>query len=286
MKLLTNLFINPEKLKSKNQKKIYKLLYEFSESSETSRLFLSDKTFRTITFWKNIDEAIPQLFQEWLENKGIKITRENKKFQVLGNYFEWKMTVYNLDEFSNYFIGYQFRLNPFSDVDNKPYKYEIHHLVIEIEKEYPKNMGKIYYDHTKQEIKGISLVEKISFQDLDEIIIQKALKFKLKFRKEIELKQYVLRTSMAKYNPLIINIRREVEIHFRKIAESSLEELAQKNITVSGIPFKDKLDNEAEYLGQTLYDDYDLYVNHLEKRDLQQAIQSVKNEIITKYLKP
>lgn len=284
MNLLKHIFKpNAGRLKKKNQKRIYKFLYEFSESSEISNLLFCDKTFRTKTFWENTTLIIPTLFQNWLIDKGIKVLEENDNYQALNNTFGWKMTTYRFDEFDNYYIGYQFRLNPNSEIKNESYKYEIHHLIIEIEKGYPKAMKKVYFNHTSQEIEGLLLVKKISLENLDENLIHKKLKENLECFQNMELDQYVMRTSLAKNNPSITDVRREVEIHFREVAEKYLKELADKKVPVIGVPFKDKLEIEAAWLSKTLYDDYDLYVNYLERRDLEKTIQEVKNKIITQY---
>ncbi|WP_029034069.1 hypothetical protein [Salinimicrobium terrae] len=280
---LLNLFKpTPQKLERRNQKRIFQLLYEFANSPQLDDLITSDKPFRTITFWSNPDTAIPDFFYEWIDRKGLKITRNGDQYSLLNNSFTWRVTKYKFKEFQNYYYGYYFE--PKFEVSSKPFKKEILHLIIEIERNYPKKVEHIHYNHEKQRIEGCTLNENKTKEDLDIVFIQNQLKARLESLKQFDVNQYLMRTSMAKFNPYIVEVRRNLEGRFQEIAEDYLKKLAKYNIPVEGVPFKKELEKEANYLAENLLDDYDLYENGLERGDLRKAIDAAKTKTITKYL--
>jgi len=271
---------DPRKKQLKENRKLEKLLYQFSQSDDLNNPISHDKKFRTITFWENTEDIIPVMFNNWLKKMGHNVDSTEGGFLFKNSLYFWSTNTFKFSDYEDYYIEYNFKT---SVEDPNPYRYHIRKLIVKIENTFPKKVLVFYLDNKmNQFIVTGKYMKKEEITDLNSETIHQYLESNLNVSKRIKTTMSIY--GLEQNNEILIIARRNAEMHFQKIAESYLNQMAKRGLPLEGIPFQDLLDEQADYLKKNLIDDYDLHQWDTNRFQLEKAIRLAKNKIITKYL--
>ena len=280
MNLGTLFKVDPQKKRGREIRKLEKLLYEFSKSDDLTNPIAHDKKFRTSTFWENTEKIIPLMFKTWLTKKGYKVQTTEEGYLFNNLLFNWTSNTLKFSKHEDYYIAYNFEI---SLVDPKPYKYQVKKLIIKIENTFPKEVLVIYSNNQINQylVAGEYMKEK-ELSDLNCETINEYLEDSLNVSERVKTRMSIY--GLEQHNDILIMAKRNAELHFHQIAENYLNQMARKGLPLEGIPFEGLLNEQADYLKENLFDDYDLNLFQTNRKQLGRTVEAAKRKIINKYL--